>query len=136
MNQYIAPPEKTEEEGDEGFDAWYDVWIEQDGSVGSYLGFHDDATAAATVKLALQRELEELVGGRTKRLPNKRNPSTDIDLGLRVVMLRVVHQRNGQTSSGWGPCGADPRVLRPLSELATIAAVRLADHPVGEGRAI
>jgi hypothetical protein len=79
----------------------------------------------------VRQTLDDLLSGDAKRLPNLRNPSGEVDLHLKVVVLRVVHQRNGAVSCGWGPVGAEPELLLSLGDLAAIAAARLPEHPVG-----
>lgn len=133
MNKYWGPPGEIDDDREHGFDAWFDVWIEEDGSLGTYLGRHDDAPSVASLKAAMQEGLKDLLSGRTKRLPNSRNPSTEIDLGQGVLMVRVVHQHSGEVSCGWGRFAADPNLLRPLRELAAIASARLPEQPVGPG---
>jgi hypothetical protein len=131
VNKWWGPPGEADDDPEHGFDAWFDVWIEEDGSLGTYLGRHDDALPVATLKAAMQNGLQDLLSGRTKRLPHSRNPSTEIDLGQAVLLVRVVHQRNGAVSCGWARFAADPHLLRPLHELAAIASAKLTEQPVG-----
>ncbi|MGH9022030.1 MAG: hypothetical protein ACRDV9_02860 [Acidimicrobiia bacterium] len=126
MNKYWAPPEKEDRSSEHGYDAWFDVWVEDDGSVATHLGLNDEGPALAALGASMLRSLEELLSGRVKRTPNGRNPSGEVDLGQGVVILRVVHQRNGEVSCGWGRLAADPALLRPLRELAAVASQRLA----------
>lgn len=134
MNKYWDPPSEDGGDPEDQFDAWFDVWIDDDdGSLHSYLGCHGQLASLPSLKTAMQMALDDLLSGRTKRIPNPRNPSRDIDLNQAVLMVRVAHQRNGEVSCGWARFSSDPRLLRPLRELAAIAAARLPEEPVAGG---
>jgi hypothetical protein len=130
MNQWWGPPGDDDDGSQDGYDAWFDVWVEEDGSLGSYLGQRTSDLAAADLKEAMREALRDLLLGRARRVRHSRNPSGVIDLEQAVLLIRVVHQRNGQVSCGWGRFAQEDGLLRPLRELAAIASEMLPAHPV------
>jgi hypothetical protein len=130
MNKWWGPPGEGDDATDDAYDAWFDVWIEEDGSLGSYFGQRAGEAAVADLKESMHIALRDLLSGKTKRMPHRKDPSPVVDLDQAVLLIRVVHQRNGAVSCGWGRFAEDVSLLRPLGELATIAAEKLPSHPV------
>ncbi len=112
-NPWWPPPEGPARDADFGVDAWFDLWIDDDGEPVTDFGIRETEAPLADLRRALQDGLAELLAGQAKRW--RREP---VDLEQPVALIRVARQRDGHVSCGWGRFAEEPIRLRPLRGMA------------------